>query len=107
MPFPDTSPSAMPSMPSGSASCAAVPPIIQSSYMKGAGHPRPNQFRSTGNRRNRAVKTEGSKPSLGGTSRVTGDSQARICERLGVKFLGPTRPGTEPYLTGRPAGCGY
>ncbi len=26
---------------------------------KGAGHPRPNQFRSTGNRRNRAVKTEG------------------------------------------------
>jgi hypothetical protein len=32
-------------------------------------------------------------PSLGGTSRVTGDSQARICERLGVKFPGPTRPG--------------
>jgi hypothetical protein len=26
---------------------------------KGAGHPRPNQFRSTGNRRNRAVMTEG------------------------------------------------
>jgi hypothetical protein len=24
---------------------------------------------------------------------VTGDSQARICERLGVKFPGPTRPG--------------
>ena len=63
---------------------------------KGAGHPRPNQFRSTGNRRNRAVKTEGSKPSLGGTSRVTGDSQARICERLGVKFPGPTRPGVGP-----------
>jgi putative transposase len=26
-----------------------------------------------------------------GTSRVTGDSHARICERLGVKFPGPTR----------------
>src|SRR5712692_8939351 len=29
--------------------------------------------------------------SRGGTSRVTGDSHARICERLGVKFPGPTR----------------
>src|SRR6266403_655028 len=27
---------------------------------KGAGHSRPNQFRSTGNRRSRAVRTEGS-----------------------------------------------
>ena len=26
-----------------------------------------------------------------GTSRVTGDSHARFCERLGVKFPGPTR----------------
>jgi hypothetical protein len=31
---------------------------------------------------------------MGGTSRVTGDSQARFCEGLGVKFPGPTRPGT-------------
>jgi hypothetical protein len=30
-------------------------------------------------------------PSTGGTSRVTGDGQARICERLGAKFPGPTR----------------
>ncbi len=28
---------------------------------------------------------------MSGTSRVTGDRQARICERLGVKFPGPTR----------------
>ena len=28
---------------------------------------------------------------MGGTSRVTGDSQARFCEGLGVKFPGPTR----------------
>ena len=27
----------------------------------------------------------------GGTSRVTGDCHARFCERLGVKFPGPTR----------------
>ena len=32
-------------------------------------------------------------PSLGGTSRVSREAQARICERLGVKFPGATRPG--------------
>ena len=26
---------------------------------------------------------------------MTGDSQARFCERLGVKFPGPTRPGVD------------
>ncbi len=31
-------------------------------------------------------------PSLSGTSRVTGDSQAPFCEGLGVQFPGPTRP---------------
>ena len=31
--------------------------------------------------------------SMNGTSRVTGDSHARFCERLGVKFPGPTRRG--------------
>jgi hypothetical protein len=31
-------------------------------------------------------------PSMGGTSRVTGDGHARICEGLGVQFPGPTRP---------------
>ena len=31
-------------------------------------------------------------PSLGGTSRVSREAQARICEGLGVKFPGPTRP---------------
>jgi hypothetical protein len=39
--------------------------------------------------------TEGLQPSMGGTSRVTGDSQARFCEGLGVKFPGPTRPGLD------------
>ena len=33
----------------------------------------------------------GRQPSMDGTSRVTGDSHARFCERLGVKFPGPTR----------------
>jgi hypothetical protein len=31
--------------------------------------------------------------SMDGTSRVTGDSHARICERLGVKIPGATRHG--------------
>src|ERR1035437_2757704 len=35
----------------------------------------------------------GQQPSMGGTSRVSREAQARICERLGVKFPGPTRPG--------------
>jgi hypothetical protein len=40
-------------------------------------------------------------PSTGGTSRVTGDGQARICERLGAKFPGPTRQQeTEPSQAG-------
>jgi len=30
-------------------------------------------------------------PSMGGTSRVSREAQARFCERLGVKFPGPTR----------------
>jgi hypothetical protein len=33
----------------------------------------------------------GRQPSLNGTSRVTGDCHARICERLGVKIPGATR----------------
>jgi hypothetical protein len=43
------------------------------------------------------------KPSLSGTSRVTGDGEARFCEGLGVKFPGPTRSGTrlaEAQLSG-------
>src|ERR1700731_4472727 len=31
-------------------------------------------------------------PSCGGTSRMTRECQVRFCERLGVKFPGPTRP---------------
>jgi hypothetical protein len=30
-------------------------------------------------------------PSMGGTSRVSREAQARICERLGVKIPGATR----------------
>ena len=37
-------------------------------------------------------------PSLGGTSRVSREAQARICERLGVKFPGATRPGARRAL---------
>jgi hypothetical protein len=33
----------------------------------------------------------GRQPSMDGTSRVTGDCHARICERLGVKLPGATR----------------
>ena len=31
-------------------------------------------------------------PSCGGTSRMMREYQVRICERLGMKFPGPTRP---------------
>jgi len=34
--------------------------------------------------------------SMNGTSRVSREAQARICERLGVRFPGATRPSTGP-----------
>src|SRR6266581_4131320 len=47
-------------------------------------------FGSTGNGRN--PKFNGRRqPSRGGTSRMMREYHVRICERLGVKFPGPTR----------------
>ena len=52
---------------------------------------RVNRCRTTGIGRN--PKFNGRlQPSRGGTSRMTRECQVRICERLGVKFPGPTRP---------------
>src|SRR5262245_49488814 len=36
--------------------------------------------------------------SMDGTSRVSREAQARICERLGVRFPGATRPATKHGL---------
>ena len=55
---------------------------------KGAGHR--HWFGSTGNGRNPRVNGR-RQPSRGGTSRMMRECQVRICERLGVKFPGPTR----------------
>ena len=42
-------------------------------------------------------------PSRGGTSRMTRECQVRICERLGVKFPGPTRQlRRRPHLIRQP-----
>src|SRR5262245_54322224 len=55
---------------------------------KGAGH---RHWRgSTGNGRNPMFNGR-RQPSRGGTSRMTRECQVRFCERLGVKFPGPTR----------------
>src|SRR6266446_10004191 len=45
---------------------------------------------STGNGRNPMFNGR-RQPSRGGTSRMTREYQVRFCERLGVKFPGPTR----------------
>jgi len=45
---------------------------------------------STGNGRNPMFNGR-RQPSCDGTSRMTRECQVRICERLGVKFPGPTR----------------
>jgi hypothetical protein len=45
---------------------------------------------STGNGRNPIINGR-RRPSCDGTSRMTRECQVRICERLGVKFPGPTR----------------
>src|ERR1700704_2754097 len=50
---------------------------------------------STGNGRN-PIFNGRRQPSCGGTSRMTRECQVRICERLGGKFPGPTRP-EEPF----------
>src|SRR4030095_3453053 len=55
---------------------------------KGAGHRR--WVGSTGNGRNLTCNGR-RQPSCGGTSRMMREYQVRICERLGVKFPGPTR----------------
>ena len=56
---------------------------------------------STGNGRN-PIFNGRRQPSCGGTSRMTRECQVRICERLGVKFPGPTRP-TRKRLAARTA----
>src|SRR6202011_5262367 len=50
---------------------------------------------STGNGRN-PMSNGRRQPSRGGTSRMTRESQVRFCERLGVKFPGPTRQNPNP-----------
>src|SRR6516162_9453824 len=45
---------------------------------------------STGNGRNPMINGR-RQPSCGGTSRMMREYQVRFCERLGVKFPGPTR----------------
>ena len=44
-------------------------------------------------------------PSLGGTSRMRRESHVRICERLGVKFPGPTRRDGVKILLSESMGC--
>src|ERR1700758_2365942 len=45
-------------------------------------------------------------PSCDGTSRMTRECQVRICERLGVKFPGPTRHGGRATIGGAPGNIG-
>ena len=56
-------------------------------------------LRSTGNGRNPMFNGR-RQPSRGGTSRMMREYQVRFCERLGVKFPGPTRhkPNASPAL---------
>jgi hypothetical protein len=53
---------------------------------------------STGNGRN-PMSNGRRQPSRGGTSRMTRECQVRFCERLGVKFPGPTRQNSNPART--------
>jgi hypothetical protein len=55
---------------------------------------------STGNGRN-PISNGRRQPSRGGTSRMMREYQVRICERLGVKFPGPTRHSC-PWLPADP-----
>ena len=57
---------------------------------KGAGHP--CQDGVNGQPEELLVLAEGGSLLWGGTSRMNREVHVRICERLGVKFPGPTRP---------------
>jgi len=57
-------------------------------------------LRSTGNGRNPMFSGR-RQPSCGGTSRISREAYVRFCERLGVKFPGPTRQKPEHLLAGR------
>ena len=57
---------------------------------KGAGHPRRYQW--VNRQREEPDGPDGRRQSLvGGTSRISREAYVRSCERLGVKFPGPTR----------------
>ena len=58
---------------------------------KGAGHPRHDRVNGTPEELD--VNDGRRQPSSDGTSRISREAYVRICERLGVKFPGPTRPG--------------
>src|ERR1700730_7627531 len=58
---------------------------------KGAGHPRRLIYGSTAGRMNPVGCGGRRQPSVGGTSRISREAYVRFCERLGVKFPGPTR----------------
>ena len=58
---------------------------------KGTGHSRHGQLGQLATGGANWLWRRAAALSMDGTSRVTGDSHARFCERLGVKFPGPTR----------------
>jgi hypothetical protein len=59
---------------------------------KGAGHSRRDQFMGQLLDRMNPLGFGGRRqPSMGGTSRISREAYVRFCERLGVKFPGPTR----------------
>jgi hypothetical protein len=59
---------------------------------KGAGHPRrANLWVNCSGRMNPVGCGGRRQPSMGGTSRISREAYVRFCERLGVKFPGPTR----------------
>jgi hypothetical protein len=67
---------------------------------KGGGHPRQN--RQANGKTGGAAGPDGRRqPSVGGTSRICREAYVRFCERLGVKFPGPTRQvGTRCVIVG-------
>src|SRR5271166_6291742 len=77
-------------LPSGADCSVVVMKRGNARGAEGAGH-RPLEIGSTGHGRNPIINGR-RQPSRGGTSRMTRECQVRICERLGVKFPGSTRP---------------
>jgi hypothetical protein len=80
--------------------CASVPKLLdKQSPIQGTSGSNREAESTDAPERGGLPRSSAEAPSRRGTSRMTRECQVRICERLGVKFPGPTRPSRRFVVT--------